>query len=103
MTRVSLAAQLQATDLPLPVVEHVFAPPRRWRFDYAWPSARVALEVDGGTFTGGRHVTGAGYSRDLEKLNTALIMGWRVLRVTPAMVEDGRALAWLETLLRRVV
>lgn len=30
-----------------------------------------------------------------------MILGWRVLRVTPRMVEDGRALRWLEALLDR--
>ena len=99
MTRVSLAAQLQATGLPLPVTELRFALPRRWRFDYAWIEQRVALEVDGGTFSGGRHVTGAGYGRDLEKLNEATARGWRVLRVTPAMVDDGTALGLLERVL----
>ena len=102
MTRLEgIALQARAAGLPEPVAEHRFHPERRWRFDHAWPAEKVALEVDGGTWTGGRHVTGAGYAADLEKLNTAVAMGWRVLRVTPAMVADGRALLWVSEVLRR--
>lgn len=71
--------------------EHRFHATRRWRFDYAWPSIKLALEVEGGTWAGGRHTTGAGYSRDCEKYNEALIIGWRVLRVTTDMIKDGSA------------
>lgn len=88
--------QVAAVRLPEPVTEHRFLPPRRWRFDVAWPAHKVAVEVDGGTWIGGRHVTGAGFERDAEKLNTAAVEGWLVLRVTPAMVDDGRALRFVE-------
>ena len=103
MTRLAdLPTQLRAAGLPAARAEYAFDPSRKWRFDYAFPSVKVAVEVDGGTYVGGRHVTGSGYAKDLEKLNTALVQGWRILRVTPAMVEDGTALGWLETLLRSV-
>ena len=48
----------------------------------------VAVEVDGGTWTGGRHVRGAGYRRDAEKLNAAAALGWFVYRLTPDMASD---------------
>ena len=70
-----------AHRLPEPLLEHLFAPPRRWRFDYAWPIYMVALEVEGGAFVGGRHVRGAGFKRDLEKYNAAVLLGWRLVRV----------------------
>ncbi len=76
-----------------------FAPPRRWRFDFAWPQQRIALEIEGGTWVGGRHNRGAGYVNDLEKYNTATLLGWRLLRVTPEMVSDGTALSLIEALL----
>lgn len=94
-------AVLIAADLPLPIGEHRFAPPRRWKFDYAWPAARIALEIEGGTWTEGRHVRGRGYEGDCEKYNEAALLGWCVLRVTSAMLRDGRALALLERALRR--
>lgn len=69
--------------LPAPREEFVFAPPRRWRFDFAWPDQRVALEIEGGVWTGGRHVSGTGFVRDMEKYNEAAALGWRVLRCQP--------------------
>lgn len=68
--------------------EHRFAPPRKWRFDRAHVGARVAIEIDGGTHNGGRHVTGPGYTRDCEKLNTAAYRGWLVFRLTGDMLRD---------------
>jgi hypothetical protein len=64
--------------------EYVFAAPRKWRFDYAWPASRVALEVEGGVWTNGRHTRGAGFLKDVEKYNAAAVRGWLVLRCTPA-------------------
>lgn len=72
--------------VPLPVTEYRFAPPRRWRFDYAWPSPKVALEVEGGAFVAGgsRHTRGAGFTKDMEKYSEAAIMGWCVIRIAPS-------------------
>lgn len=91
----TLMFQCRAAGLPMPDREVVFAPGRRWRFDLAWPDRRLAVEVDGGTWVGGRHTSGAGFEADCEKLNEALCLGWAVLRVTPRHVDDGRALAWV--------
>ncbi len=100
MSTDTFAAILQAAGLPPPIREHRFAPPRRWRFDLAWPSLRLALEIEGGTWTGGRHVRGKGYERDCEKYNAAGLAGWTVLRATTAMLRDGRALALLQQALK---
>ena len=64
------------------VKEYKFHPVRKWRFDYAFTKYLVAVEVDGGVWTGGRHINPAGYINDMEKLNTAASMGWLVLRIT---------------------
>src|SRR5262245_52209213 len=77
------AAVLQKQGLPLFHPEYAFAKPRRWRFDYAWPDLKIALEVEGGAFSGGRHTRGAGFRNDLEKYNAATSAGWRVFRVLP--------------------
>jgi hypothetical protein len=66
----------------LPVREYRFHPQRRWRFDFAWPSRLVALEIDGGKWTRGRHQRPQGSQKDMEKLNNAILMGWRVIRAT---------------------
>lgn len=82
--------------------EHRFHPVRRWRFDIAFPDRFVALEVEGGVYTGGRHVTPQGFTADAEKYNTATLMGWRVLRVTKDHIKSGQALTWVEELLFEV-
>lgn len=72
------------SDLKLDCIrEHKFHPVRRWRFDYAIPTAKIAIEVEGGVWTGGRHTSPKGFLNDMEKYNTATIMGWRLLRTTP--------------------
>lgn len=65
------------------VPEYKFCPTRRWRFDFAFLDAQVALECQGGLFTNGRHSRGASLLKEHEKLNTAAAMGWRVLFTTP--------------------
>jgi len=69
--------------LPAPVAELQFEPLRRWRFDFSWPDAKIALEVEGGIWSGGRHTRGAGFVGDMAKYNHAARLGWRVLRVQP--------------------
>ena len=66
------------------VKEHRFHSERRWRFDYALPKLKIAVEIDGAVWAagGGRHNRAAGYVADMEKLNTAASMGWLVLRFT---------------------
>jgi very-short-patch-repair endonuclease len=64
------------------VTEYVFAKPRRFRFDFAWPNEKVAVECEGGTWVGGGHNRGAGYASNCEKYNLAAELGWRVLRYT---------------------
>lgn len=78
-----VAAFFASYGLQFPVFEHVFAPPRKWRFDLAWTTAKVAVEVQGGIWTRGRHNRGAAMLREWEKLNTAASLGWRVLYVQP--------------------
>ena len=90
-----------APDLPDPETEYRFAPPRKWRMDFAWPIERVAVELDGGVYSGGRHTRGSGFVKDCEKLNAATVRGWRVLRYTTDMLEHEpeTAIAQLRALL----
>lgn len=69
---------------------------REWRFDFAWPARRLAVEVEGGVWAGGRHTRGAGYTEDCRKYARAALLGWMLLRVTTQMVSSGEALALLE-------
>ncbi len=100
---VNLIFQVKAAKLPAPTPEYRFHAVRKWRLDLAWPEHKVYVEVDGGTWVGGRHNRGKGYEADCEKLNTAAVEGWRGLRVTTAMVKDGRALGAVEQLLGAAV
>jgi very-short-patch-repair endonuclease len=93
-----LRLQMLAGQVPDPTVEHRFDLERAWRFDFAWPSLMVAVEVDGGTRSNGRHVRAAGFEADADKLNRAALLGWRVLRFTSAMVADGRAIRTISEL-----
>jgi very-short-patch-repair endonuclease len=78
--------------LPQPVPELRFHPTRGWRFDFAWPESRVALEVDG-AIGWGRHTRPGGWHKDTEKLNAAVAQGWRVLRCTPDTREAAETFA----------
>ena len=62
--------------------EHRFDPERRWRFDFAHPASRVAVEVEGGTWVRGRHTRPQGFRADCEKYNRAAAEGWAVFRLT---------------------
>ena len=66
-------------ELP-PVREFCFHPTRKWRFDFAWPAARVAVEMEGGIWIGGGHTRGLIYAGNCEKYNAAAVLGWRLLR-----------------------
>lgn len=62
------------------VREFRFHPERKWRFDFAFPKHKVAVEIEGGAFTGGRHQYGAWMIKDQDKYNEATAMGWRVFK-----------------------
>ena len=92
----ALVMWLQTSSVPAPVREHAFHPTRKWRFDFAWVDQQIAVEVEGGSWVGGAHNRGQGFEKDCEKYAEAAIAGWRVLRVTTDMVEDGRAIQYIE-------
>lgn len=59
--------------------EYRFTTDRDWRFDFAWPEQKVAVEVDGFGFG---HQAQQRLAHNHEKQNAAVLMGWRVLRYT---------------------
>lgn len=118
---ISFEEVLERANMPAWEVEHRFCD-RMWRFDFAWPAWRIAVEIEGGAHgrlivitsgierrggasvpikrgtrirIGGRHQSGPGFSADIEKYNRAAILGWIVLRATTAQVRDGYAIATL--------
>ena len=82
------AWRIYAPDAPSPVSEYRFDSVRRFRLDYAWPEQRVGVELQGGTYTQGRHTRGPGYDADCVKANLLASHGWRVYRVTASMLRD---------------
>lgn len=82
--------------IPEPVEEYRFHPKRKWRFDFAWPDQKVALETEGGTWQRGRHVQPVGFEADCEKYSTAAAMGWAVIRVTGKQINSGLMVSLLE-------
>jgi len=73
--------------------EFKFLPDRKFRFDYAIPHMRIAIEYEGLNFnprTKSRHITLTGYSADCEKYNLAVINGWRVLRYTALHLKNEK-------------
>lgn len=92
------AQQCLAARLPRSVPQYRFAElhGRKYAFDRAWPSDRIAVEIQGGIWNGGAHARGTGITNDCAKLSLAAILGWRVLPVTGEQVRSGLALQWVE-------
>ena len=59
---------------------------RKWRFDFAISGSKIAIELEGGVWSGGRHTRGAGFVKDCEKYNSATMCGWKVIRLTTEQV-----------------
>lgn len=70
-----------------------------WRFDFEF-GHKIALEIEGGGWIGGKHTTGKGFADDLEKYDAAMRLGWIIYRCDGAMVKTGRALQTIELLIR---
>lgn len=73
--------------IPAPHPEYKFHPVRKWRIDYAWPETKVAVEIEGGVWNGGRHVQPRGFIKDIEKYNSMALCGWLLLRFTPDKID----------------
>ena len=99
-----LLFDLRQERLPEPVTEHAFHPTRKWRFDAAYVEEKIAIEVEGGTGWKrdgvSRHLTPSGFAGDVEKYNAASVMGWALLRFTPAMLRDGSAIETIKLALK---
>jgi very-short-patch-repair endonuclease len=84
MDNEDLFTKICKAELGVEVIkEHKFYEGRKWRFDYAIPEFKIAIEIEGGVWTMGRHTRPQGFLKDMEKYNTATCMGWKLLRFTP--------------------
>jgi very-short-patch-repair endonuclease len=66
---------LRAAGLPMQAVQHQVG---RYRVDFAYPGARVAIEADGFRW----HSTRQQWDRDRARRNALTAVGWSVLHVT---------------------
>lgn len=97
-----LLFQIRAVGLPEPVREYRALPERRWRWDFAWPEARLLVEVQGKRWGLGAHTSGKGTARDWEKNNLAVLSGWRVLYAWDEAIESGKMIEWILRILSGV-
>ncbi len=90
-----MVQQLTLTKAPDYIREHRFDTERKWRFDFAWPVMKIAIEVEGGV-----HRIKGRFKGDIEKYNEAMLQGWSVIRVAQDEIKGGLAIAWLERLIK---
>ena len=55
----------------------------------------VCKSCRGAKVVAGGHTSGQGFEDDLEKLNEAHALGWKVYRFTPGMIKRGEAIKFL--------
>ncbi|XZT20698.1 DUF559 domain-containing protein [Acinetobacter baumannii] len=94
---VLLATHLKACKINFEQ-EYKFHPKRKWRADFLITGKKILVEVEGGIWSGGRHTRGKGYIGDMEKYNSAAMMGFTVLRFSTEQVKAGVAIKQIEQL-----
>ncbi|ENZ1199092.1 TPA: DUF559 domain-containing protein [Acinetobacter baumannii] len=92
-----LATHLKACKISFEQ-EYKFHPERKWRADFLITATKILIEVEGGIWSGGRHTRGKGYIGDMEKYNSAAMMGYTVLRFSTEQVKAGVAINQIEQL-----
>lgn len=115
-----LAKQIGFVKLPEPLREYRFAAVhvglgpgikqrlameqlKDWRFDFAWPAQKFAVEVEGVTSDGGRHQRIGGFIGDVEKYHAALGLGWTVYRTTGLLIKNGATILLIEKKLNQLM
>lgn len=86
----TFAQHLKAYKIPFER-EVKFHPKRKWRFDFLLPN-KIAIECEGGTWSGGRHTRGKAFQEDCLKYGEAAILGYRVMRFTTDQITSGVAI-----------
>lgn len=87
-------------------------PGRQFRYDFTLYVARAVIDLDGAMWgrrnpqtlaweqgKRGGHVSASGYENNRHKDALAMLDGWRILRLTPGMLRDGSAFAYIERML----
>lgn len=89
-----LAVHIRADKLPPPEREYMPNPKRKWRIDFAYPTLKIAIEVDGAV-----HRIRERFHADIEKHAWLVLNGWTLLRVGGREVRSGKAIEWVKALL----
>ena len=79
--------------------EYMFHPDREWKFDFAWPDLRVAVELEGHNV----HRKSSAYRNDREKFNAAQSLGWMVFRFDYAELQRGVVYYFMKQIFEREV
>jgi len=95
-----MAFQLFAVGLKGFQREYKFCDTRRWRSDFAFPDRKLLVECEGAIYSNGRHTRGSGYEADLEKYNTATLLGFKVLRFSLSHIQSGEAIRMIQEILK---
>ena len=98
-----LARDIQLRGLPAPEIEYRFMAHRFFRFDFAWPTLWIAVEVQGGAYIAGSgaHGHGAKASIDNAKAFAAAALGWTLIAVDAETVKSGLATRWIAYMIAR--
>ena len=81
------------------IKEHRFHPTRKWRVDF-WHNSGVAIEIEGGVWTGGRHTRGKGFIADMEKYNALAERGILLFRIPAHQITAKWLTPIIETIYR---
>lgn len=98
----ALYTRIEKAGLPIGEGQARIVEGRQFAFDRVWRPEKVAVEVQGGVWVQGAHARGTGVERDCLKASMAGALGWRVLPISRAMIEDGSAVALIRQALEHV-
>lgn len=100
MPEALLLNRIQRHGLPKPETQVQLIEGRRFRYDVVFRQWKVAVEVQGGIWSGGAHVRGQGYEANAVKSALAQIEGYICLYVTPGQINDNTAVFLIDRALR---
>lgn len=90
---------MREAKLPVGQPEYKFHPTRKWKFDYAHVEKKIAVEIEGGIWSKGRHIRPSGFIADCQKYNAAAAMGWLVFRIPTDLIANGEAIELMQEVL----
>jgi len=74
---------------------------RGYIYDFELDGYGILIEVQGGTHSGGAHTRGTSYQRDVTKMNSATLLGYKVVWFTTDDVKKGNAINFLIELIKK--